>query len=209
MFAHALAGADLWPSIATVILSALVVMGSPGPSTISATAIGAAYGFRRSLLYVCGLISGNGVVLLAVVLGVVSLVLAIPHGASVLLVVSALYIGYLACKIAMAPPLAAQSDEKAAAPAFSGGFLLAIANPKAYLAIGAVFASTSIVRANPGFDAALKAGLLSLMIIAIHVTWLAIGVSLAGMLRHPTISRGLNVLMAAILVATTVKTLLH
>ena len=35
----------------TLILASVIIMGSPGPATISATAVGAAFGFRRSLRY--------------------------------------------------------------------------------------------------------------------------------------------------------------
>ena len=44
-------------SVLTLILASAIVMGSPGPSTMSATAVGAAYGFRRSLRYAYGLIA--------------------------------------------------------------------------------------------------------------------------------------------------------
>jgi threonine/homoserine/homoserine lactone efflux protein len=44
-----------WRPVLTLILASVVIMGSPGPSTMSATAVGAAYGFRRSLMYGCGL----------------------------------------------------------------------------------------------------------------------------------------------------------
>ena len=37
------------PALLSLILASLVVMGSPGPSTMSVTAVGAAFGFRRSL----------------------------------------------------------------------------------------------------------------------------------------------------------------
>jgi len=43
----------------TLILAALVVMGSPGPSTMSVTAVGAAFGFRRALAYLAGLVLGT------------------------------------------------------------------------------------------------------------------------------------------------------
>ena len=92
----------LYP-ILTLLLASLVIMGSPGPSTISATAMGAAYGFRRSLGYVSGLIVGTVAVLLAVAAGVVAVLLSVPHGALVLTVVSAVYILYLAFRIATAP----------------------------------------------------------------------------------------------------------
>src|ERR1022692_2451727 len=95
----------IWRPLMALILASVAIMGSPGPSTISATAMGAAFGVRRSLQYVCGLIVGTIFVLLAVSIGVVALVLAIPHGARVLGAVSAVYILYLACKIATAPPL--------------------------------------------------------------------------------------------------------
>ena len=129
MTSQAIFHAGIWRPVLTLILASVVIMGSPGPSTMSATAVGAAYGFRRSLLYACGLILGTTAVLFAVAVGVVTLLLSIPHVAPVLVAVSAAYILYLAFRIATAPPLAGQRDE-VAAPAFAGGFLLAVANPK-------------------------------------------------------------------------------
>jgi hypothetical protein len=40
-------------------------MGSPGPATISLTAVGSAYGVRRSLAYLVGIIGGTTIVLVA------------------------------------------------------------------------------------------------------------------------------------------------
>jgi len=190
----------IWQPVLTLILASVVIMGSPGPSTMSATAVGAAYGFRRSLRYVCGLILGTTAVLLAVAVGVVTIILSIPHGAPVLLAVSAIYILYLAFRIATAPPLAGQCE--VAAPAFTGGFVLAIANPKAYLAITAVFAGTGAL------DAAVKTVLLSVMVFIIHLCWLFAGASLCRVLRDPVRSRAINVVLAVILVVTSAMALL-
>ena len=63
----------------SLIVASVVVMGSPGPSTISVTAVGTAFGSRRSLGYLSGLIAGMVAVLLAVATGVVSLLLAVPR----------------------------------------------------------------------------------------------------------------------------------
>jgi threonine/homoserine/homoserine lactone efflux protein len=208
MLSHTTFHGEIWSPVLTLILAALVIMGSPGPSTISATAVGAGYGFRRSLTYVCGLILGTTSVLLAVALGVVAILLSIPHGASALTAVSTIYIGYLAWRIATAPPLADRSNQ-VAAPAFAGGFLLAIANPKAYLAIAGVFAATNIFKENHALDAAVKIALLGLMIVVIHMCWLVAGASLSRLLRKPTISRVVNVSLAAILVMTTALALLR
>lgn len=196
-----------WQSILTLLLASAVIMGSPGPSTMSVTAVGAAYGFRRSLPYAGGLILGTTTVLLAVAIGVVAILLSIPHGAPVLLTLSALYILYLAYQIATAPPLSRQ-ETRVTAPALAGGFLLAIANPKAYLAIAAVFAGTTLF-ADHAHDAAMKVALLTLMIVIIHLGWLVVGASLARVLHHPTLSRIVNVTLAVLLVVTTALAVLR
>jgi len=189
----------LYYPILTLLLTSLVIMGSPGPSTISATAMGAAYGFQRSLGYVCGLIAGTVAVLLAVAVGVVAILLSVPHGAFVLTALSAVYILYLAFKIATAPPLSRRED-RASAPAFSGGFLLAVANPKAYLAIAAVFAGVSLFQDQRLLDTTVKIVLLTGMIVAIHMVWLLVGASLSRFLQDPMVSRIVNIALAILLV---------
>ncbi|MDK4704172.1 LysE family translocator [Rhizobium sp. CNPSo 4062] len=198
----------LYYSILTLLLASVVIMGSPGPSTISATAMGAAYGFRRSLAYVSGLIAGTVSVLLTVAAGVVAILLSVPHGALLLTVVSAVYILYLAFKIATAPPLS-RRDDQVAAPAFSGGFLLAVANPKAYLAIAAVFAGVSLFQDQRLLDATAKIALLTVMIVAIHMVWLLVGASLSRFLQDPKISRIVNISLAILLVVATVVAVLE
>jgi threonine/homoserine/homoserine lactone efflux protein len=186
-----------------LMLASLAVMGSPGPATMSVMAVGAAFGLSRSLPYLSGIILGTTAVLLAVAAGVVSVLLSQPRLAPVLLAVSAAYIAYLAFKIATAPPLSRQ-DGEARAPSFAGGFLLAVSNPKAYLAIAAVFAGTTLPLGSAMAEAILKSAVLTGMIVVIHLCWLLAGASLSRLLRHPTISRIVNLLFAAILIAATV-----
>ncbi|MBV9113821.1 MAG: LysE family transporter [Hyphomicrobiales bacterium] len=197
----------IWRPLLALILASVVVMGSPGPSTISVTAVGAAFGVRRSLHYALGLITGTIAVLLMVAAGVVAVVVAIPYGARLVGAVAAAYILFLAYKIATAPPLEARSAQ-AAPPSFAGGVLLAIANPKAYLAIAAVFAGTTVIEESRGVDAAVKLVLLSLMIVLIHLAWLLTGASLSSLLRDPVSSRVINVSLSAALVITTFIALL-
>jgi threonine/homoserine/homoserine lactone efflux protein len=186
-----------------LIAASLVVMGSPGPTTMSVTAVGAAFGFRRSLAYMSGLILGSMAVLVAVAAGLVALLLSLPQLAPVLLAASAGYMLYLAWKIATAPPLGRQ-DAGASAPPLAGGFLLGVANPKAYFAIGAVFAGSRLA-VEPGLnEALLKCAVLTVMIVLIHLGWLSVGVSISRLLRHPLASRLVNLLFAAILLATAI-----
>ncbi|HLW91853.1 MAG TPA: LysE family translocator [Roseiarcus sp.] len=198
---------ELWRPLASLLLASVVVMGSPGPSTISATAVGAAFGFRRSFPYVCGLVAGTAAALLLVAIGVVALLVATPYAARALSLAAAAYILFLAFKIATAPPLD-RGDRPAAAPKFLAGFLLAVANPKAYLAIAAVFAGATVVADDHGLDAIVKTLLLALMIVIIHGFWLMLGSSLSRVLHDPKNSRIINVALAGALVIATAAALI-
>jgi threonine/homoserine/homoserine lactone efflux protein len=180
----------------SLLVASLLVMGSPGPSTISVTAVGAAFGLRRSIAYTSGLIAGTILVLLAVATGMMAMLLALPRIAPVLLVASVGYILYLAVRIATAPSLATP-DRSRDAPSFGGGLLLALANPKAYVAIAAVFAGS-------GLPASIKVAVLAAMVVLIHGAWLGAGAAFARVLRDPVWSRRVNLSLAAALVAATV-----
>jgi threonine/homoserine/homoserine lactone efflux protein len=198
--------ANLAPLV-SLILMAAVVMGSPGPSTMSVTAVGAAFGWRRSLAYAAGLILGTTAVLVAVATGLFTVLLSVSHAAPILITCSALYVLYLAWQIATAPPLD-DTQVATAAPSFWAGLLLAVANPKAYVAIAAVFAGTTLA-ASPTRDVLSKLLVLTLMIVLIHLAWLTAGASFATVLRDPVRSRIANIVFALGLVASVVLPLLR
>jgi threonine/homoserine/homoserine lactone efflux protein len=125
----------------------------------------------------------------------------------VLIAVSAAYIAWLAYHIATAPPLGAQTAV-ATAPSLAGGILLGVANPKAWVAIAAVFASARLA-GDAATDAAAKTGVLSVMIVVIMAGWLTVGASLAPLLRDPVSARVVNSSLAAALVAATALALVH
>ncbi|MGO4438066.1 LysE family translocator [Rhizobium sp. RAF56] len=196
----------LWPSLALALKSALV-MGSPGPATMSATAVGAAYGVRRSLPYVGGLIAGTVAVLLVVATGVFAILLSMPLLNSVLEAGSVLYILYLAYRIATAPPLSA-SEAKGVRPSFSAGLLLALANPKAYIAIAAVFTGAARGLPSSAMDVLVRLAVLGIMIVLIHLLWLFAGSSLSRLFQSPASARVINLTFAALLVGATLLPML-
>lgn len=195
-----------WSALLTLLLSAAVVMGSPGPSTASATAIGAAFGFRRSLPYVAGLMLGTGAVLAVVATGLAAILFSAPGLGPALTILSGLYMLWLAFRIATAPPLGERAAATAA-PSLAGGVLLAIANPKAWLALGAVFASATFPFGSPLLDAAFKLAVLGAMNCAVHLLWLIAGAGLSKLLRDPVRSRIANLIFAILLVAATLAAL--
>ena len=196
-----------WGGVGTLLLISLAVMGSPGPATISLLASGSAQGIRRSFQYLIGIIAGTTVVLLAVATGITAAILAIPAIGSVLTGISAAYIVWLAYRIATAPPLS-EPTVRSRAFSLAGGALLGIANPKAWVGIGAVFASGRLADA-PTTDAAAKIVLLTAMIVVICTTWLVAGTSIAPLLREPRRARVVNVALAVALIGATTLAVLH
>ena len=183
-----------------LLVAALLLMGSPGPATMSLAAAGAAFGARPVIPYLCGICLGTGGVLLIVATGVTGLVLAVPGVTPVIVALAGAYIVYLAWKIASAPPPSPEHRADDAPPIY-GGLLLAIANPKAYAAIGAVYSSATLV-AEPLADAAAKVIVLGLVIVAVNSGWLVFGAGIAGLLRRPRSGRVLNLAFAVLLVAS-------
>ena len=184
-----------------LLLAALPLMGSPGPATMSLAATGAAFGARRGVPYLVGIVAGTTFALLLVASGVTGAILAIPGAAPFLVAAAAVYILYLAFRIATAPPLA-EAAADALRPALWGGLLLAVANPKAYAAIGAVYSSAGRVAERPDFDAALKIAALTAVIVAVNVAWMLFGATLGGLLRRPRSARIINVSFAVLLVGS-------
>ena len=199
---------DTLQSLATLILASAVVMGSPGPSTMSALAVSAAFGFLRSMRYVSGLIVGTTTVLIGISAGVVAVLLSQPAVARVFVYASAAYILYLALQIARAPPLTEHASD-VPAPSFFPGYILAVANPKAWFAIAAVFAGSTLVEGSRSSDGLAKVIVLAAMIVIIHVGWVLAGSSLARMLRDPVASRVANIVFAVILAVTAILPLLR
>ena len=196
-----------WGSVGTLVLISLAIMGSPGPATISLVAAGSVRGVRRSVPYLFGIIIGTTLVLVAVATGITAALLAIPAIGSVLIWISVAYILWLAYQIATAPPL---SKLTGASNAFSlmSGAILGIANPKAWVAIAAVFASVHLADA-PTNDTAAKIVVLTVTIIVICAAWLVAGRSIAPLLRDPRRARLVNAALAVGLVGATALAMLH
>lgn len=182
-------------------LAALPLMGSPGPATMSIAAMGAAFGSRGSLSYLSGIVAGTSAVLVLIATGVTGLLLARPALVTAITVLAAVYILYLAYRIATAPVIA-KGGTATKAPSFYAGFLLAIANPKAFAAIGAVYSGNRLLPDDPMLDALAKIGALSLVIIVVNSAWLLFGSALSSLLRDPKKGRIANIVFAIMLVGS-------
>ena len=189
----------------SLVLTAAVVIGSPGPVTIGATASATAFGLRRSLPFLAGSIAGTGGVLVAATAGLASLLLAVPHLGPMLLGLSVGYLIYLAYRIAAAAPLTVP-DTRARAPSWSTGFVLAVTNPKAYAAFGSLLGGTLGLPTGT-VDTLVTTSTLAVLIVLSHLAWAVAGATFATALRHPRTSRAVNIVLAAALIAATVPVL--
>jgi threonine/homoserine/homoserine lactone efflux protein len=189
-----------------LVVTGLVVMGSPGPSTVSLVAVSAAYGVRQAVAYGAGLVLGTTAVLLAVAAGVTAVLSALPTVRWFLLVLAAVYVLWLAVRLARSSTLDGHGTA-GGRPSVRGGLLLGALNPKAWVAIGAVFLSAHVAD-PPVVDAAVKAAVLTVLIVVVHGGWLAAGRMLAQALRTPRRARTVNVALAVLLVLAMVPVVL-
>ena len=181
------------------LLAAVALAGSPGPATLSLTATGAAFGARRGLLYLAGIVIGMVAVMAVVASGMVGLVLAVPVAVPVVATAAAAYFLYLAWCIATAPPIDHQMASRRP-PGFATGFLLSLVNPKGYAAMAALYSGFVLEQARVALDIALKMALLLAIMVVVNVAWLTAGASLSKLFRRPRTNRAINVAFAVLLV---------
>lgn len=187
-------------------LAAIPLMLSPGPAVLGVSAMASAYGLRAAVPYWVGIVIGTVSVLLIVVLGITSVFFAIPGVKPALVGLAAIYILYLAYRIATAPVASLKRDTESR-PKFTAGFIIAVANPKAFAVFGALCASHTIAPTQPVLDGGLKFIALLIMAAIASGSWLLFGSLLARYLQNPTLSRVVNIIFALLLVLSVLKAL--
>lgn len=187
-------------AVATFLLAALALVGSPGPNTLSLAAVGTSFGRLRGVEYMLGLNLGMLAVIAIVGTGLSGVVLALPGVAPVITVLAAGYFLYLAYRIATAPPLAVEAAPNA--PRWYEGAGLSLVNPKAYAAMAALFSGHVLVEGDRLADGLWKAGLLIATIAVVNMLWLSLGTALTQVVRDARVSRIVNLGFAALLLAS-------
>jgi threonine/homoserine/homoserine lactone efflux protein len=192
-----------------VLLFSLVMGFTPGPNNVMLASSGARFGVGRSLPHLLGVTIGFPVMILLVGVGLASILLASPMLQLVMKIVSCAYLLWLASKIARSR--AAGGDTGSAKPLT---FLQAAAfqwiNPKAWMmAVGAISAYTGGRGAQLYLQVAIIAGLTIFVTLLSTWTWTAFGAGIRHWLREPAALHRFNLLMALLLVGSTVPILLE
>ena len=188
------------------VLAGIALTGSPGPATLGLAAAGAAYGARRGLALFVGILVGVLAVMLVTAGGLTGLILAQPRVAQAVGLLAAVYMLYLAYRIATAPPPGDPGPD-ARPPGFMLGVFLGVGNPKAYVAMAALFSGFVLVRERLFADAAAKTVVLVAIMIVVDWLWLLAGAALTRAFRRPRLGRAINIGFAVLLVASVGLTL--
>ena len=179
-----------------------VVAGTPGPSNALLTAVGASAGVRRGLPSLLGQVIGMGAMLFAITLGLGNVLLAHPLALEILKWGGAAMLCWMAWRIATA---GSAEGHMTAPTGFFGMAAFQWVNPKGWL-VGVAAIATFLDRRASGAlaQAVIFAILFTLAAFPSCLPWLAFGAALQRFLRAPRARRILNVVMAALLAASTI-----
>jgi threonine/homoserine/homoserine lactone efflux protein len=187
--------------------SATALLGSPGPGIAALLAVGRVEGWG-ALRFYTGLQLGLAIAFGATALGLLSILEAVPLAMRVMTVVSIGYLIYLAYQIATAPVGAALQSAQARS-SLKSGFVLGIANPKAYIAFASLLASQTLVDRDPEGDVLLKWVLCVIVAIVVDLAWLFVGVRLRRARLRPQTERLLNGSLSLTILLAAIFTVLH
>ena len=189
------------------VVFASVMAFTPGPNNVLLAASGVNFGFMRTLPHIWGVTVGFDVLLIAGAVGVGFLFHAFPALHTVIKIGGALYMLYLAWKVATAHQ--SGSDDEAPAKPFT--FMQAAAfqwiNPKALIAVIGGIA----LYVRPGYewiDFPVMLAVMTVATIGAVSLWTGFGVALRRFLRDPKRARIFNISMALLLVVSIVPMVL-
>lgn len=185
------------------VAAAILLIITPGPGVLSLAGVGSAFGFRAGLKYFIGLFVGNNLVGVFVISGVGALVLADPFTRTVLLVLSSIYLIYLASTIALSGSNIGFKGYTHK-PGIKSGVLLQIINPKAYVVNSTMYSGFLLFENAYFLEVIIKVLIVNTIWIPVHFLWLYIGVFIKRLDLSLSIQRTINYFMAIAMVLVVV-----
>ena len=183
-------------SAAAFVAGALALLGSPGPAIAALLALGRRGGMIASMRFYWGLQLGLATAAAICAIGLYSLVRTVPGIFDAMLIAAAAYLIWLAVGIAGAPTGSGAAPSNSSNSSAAAGFLLGMANPKAYIAFAALFTAYPAMT-GPGFDLPLKWLLCVGVMVTVDFLWLYAGAVLRRTRMTPPLERGMNLAMGA------------
>lgn len=179
----------------------LVTSITPGPNNIMLMASGINFGVKRTLPHAAGIMFGWPLMVLLVGLGLGRLFEAVPLLLTILKLVSAAYMLWLAWKIANAAPSSDNSAGKGEPLTFLQAALFQWVNGKAWIMAVSAIAAYALVDAYVGSVLAIVAGFFLTGLVS-SSSWILFGAGLRKILSDPRYFRIINIVLALALVAS-------
>lgn len=181
---------------------ALVSAFSPGPNNLMLLSSGMNFGWRKSIPHILGIAIGFPVMIFCVGLGIAQIFETYPVSLIVMKALSAVYLIYLAYKIASTRQVSVDSEIKNTRPlTFIQAAAFQWVNPKAW-----AMALTAISAYTIANNMLLSVVIVILVFLSVGMmsanTWTIIGLKLRIFLSNPKVFRAFNIGCALILVAT-------
>jgi len=186
--------------LAAITLFAIVASFTPGPNNTMLMASGANFGVRRTIPHMLGVLVGFVGLLLCIGFGLGGLFTAFPRLQDILQIGGAIYLCYLAWKLANAKGLNAGS-----VGVHPQTFWQAVAfqwiNPKAWtMGLGAFAAYAP--RNGYTLAVAVIVGVFAIVNVPCVLVWTGLGAGVSRFLHRPAILRTFNITMALLLIAS-------
>lgn len=191
----------------TFAIFAASQVGTPGPANMALMATGARFGLRRALPFVAGVALGKQLIIWPIGFGLLGLAATLPWVFTVLRILSAVYIVYLAWRVANLRLSRGQDGGRA--PGFAAGLIVHPLNPKAWAMITAGF-TNFVAPGTATLEAtAWIAGILLACQLLLHPLWCWGGDRLAATVAGTAVERYLMWVLAGLTVASVLLVLLQ
>ena len=189
-------------NLGTFLTFVIVTTFTPGPNNITSSSMGVLYGYRKSLKYISGIVTGFfGIMFLA---GVISQTLyaIFPSLESYMRIIGATYILWLAYKTLKS----SYSFEEDSSPVlgFLNGVLLQALNPKAWVYGLTLYTTFLVSITNNIIFLLLSALFLACVAFCATSTWALSGAAIKRYLKNPNFQKTINIILALLLVYTAI-----
>lgn len=190
---------ELFPLMSFVIVTTF----TPGPNNVSSASMGMSKGYRKTLNYLMGIVSGFFVVMVVCAFLASTLLQLLPVAERYLRFIGAAYIIWLAISILRTNH--SLSDSREAAGAFTRGFVLQLFNPKVAV-YGLTLYSTFLAAISNHIPYLfLSAMIFALIGFTAISTWALFGAVIREKLKNDLFRKLLNISLFLLLIYTAVE----
>ncbi len=191
---------NYWPFLLFVI----VMTGTPGPGNLAMLALGQSVGFKKSIPFLIGMVTGGICVGVLICMGLGELYMTSPRTASAFKIISIMYILYLAWKVMM---MNVKPPEEVRPFTIYDGLMLHPLNPKHWAMNVSAFSQFADPTAPRVFEISAFVLTLACGALLFHSLWGFAGSSLLRLLRTRILRLCINSSMVVLMVGATLYAL--